>query len=31
MNGAEFPMLRAIREGLKEAGVEVPAAPVEKG
>jgi hypothetical protein len=30
-DGAEFPMLRAIREGLKEAGVEVPAAPVEKG
>jgi hypothetical protein len=24
-------MLRAIREGLKEAGVEVPAAPAKKG
>lgn len=30
-DGAEFPMLRAIREGLKEAGVEVPAAPAKKG
>ena len=29
-DGAEFPMLRAIREGLKDAGVEVPAAPVKK-
>ena len=30
-DGAEFPMLRAIGDGLKEAGVEVPAAPARKG
>jgi hypothetical protein len=27
-DGAEFPMLRAIRAGLKENGVQVPAAPL---
>ena len=30
-DGAEFPMLRAIGDGLKEVGVEVPSAPARKG